>query len=138
MTGRTEKSTIPAKGERGLSEFGIGRSYSEARSNDKAGMVRGRAGGAGAADTLADARQCAHLRGSAWNPETACASHLPVSGIGLCMRRRTSSLISRSFKQAAVVTRLRQLADDLDAFSDARERLSIGRAVLRLDLNLAA
>jgi hypothetical protein len=51
---------------------------------------------------------------------------------------RTSSLISRSFKQAAVVTRLRQLADDLDAFSDARERLSIGRAVLRLDLNLAA
>jgi len=58
--------------------------------------------------------------------------------MGLCMRRRTSSLISRSFKQAAVVTRLRQLADDLDAFSDARERLSIGRAVLRLDLNLAA
>jgi hypothetical protein len=44
----------------------------------------------------------------------------------------------RSFKQVAVVTRLRQLADELDAFSDARDRLSIGRAVLRLDLNLAA
>lgn len=36
---------------------------------------------------------------------------LPVSGIGLCMRWRTSSLISRSIKRAAVVTRLRQLTE---------------------------
>ncbi len=42
MAVRTEKSTIPAKGDRGLSEFGIGGSYSEARSNDKAGISRGR------------------------------------------------------------------------------------------------
>ena len=39
MAGRAEKSTIPAKGDRGLSEFGIGRSYSEARSTYKPGTI---------------------------------------------------------------------------------------------------
>ena len=43
MSGRIEKSTIPAKGDLGLSEFGIGQSYSEVESNDKVGMSRGTA-----------------------------------------------------------------------------------------------
>ena len=54
MAGRTEKSTIPAKGDRGLSEFGIARSYSEAQSNDKAGISGGGAGGAGLAGISAN------------------------------------------------------------------------------------
>jgi hypothetical protein len=58
MSGRTEKSTIPAKGDRGLSEFGIGRSYSEAESNDKVSMSRG----------AAKDRVLAAVANSGWEP----------------------------------------------------------------------